>query len=57
MARVAAAASQARRRLPASIIRKLKLLGLDVASWAPSTYPENKVVEVHDTVAGIYRKC
>lgn len=37
---------------------KLKLLGLDVASLGNpfDPHPENKVVEVHDTVTGIYKK-
>jgi nitrite reductase (NADH) large subunit len=37
---------------------KLKLLGLDVASLGNpfDNHPDNKVVEVHDTVNGIYKK-
>jgi nitrite reductase (NADH) large subunit len=37
---------------------KLKLLGLDVASLGNpfDTDPDNKTVEVHDTVTGIYKK-
>jgi nitrite reductase (NADH) large subunit len=37
---------------------KLKLLGLDVASLGNpfDDHPDNRVVEVHDTVTGIYKK-
>lgn len=60
MARVAAAriAGDAADFAGSDCSTKLKLLGLDVASLGNpfDAHPDNKVVEVHDTVSGIYKK-
>jgi len=60
MARVAAARIDGEEKLFAGtdLSTKLKLLGLDVASLGNPFDPDpaNKVVEVHDTVTGIYKK-
>jgi nitrite reductase (NADH) large subunit len=60
MARVAAAriAGEAASFISFDCSTKLKLLGLDVASLGNpfDDHPDNKIVEMHDTVTGIYKK-